>query len=136
MWALYHSVRTSTPYQNCWKTFLSESVRKEVVPAVYQTIADKLFSKRIEKYFPIIPSNCAAQGFDVLTYEEENAIHYAAGYVYRATRQKLIKSKLPDKMELCTALSGLLEDEDSEDVEEDAHYSTDWIKLADRGGLV
>ena len=67
-----------------------------MLPIFYQSLTDTLFQKRIEFYFPI---SCSSKQVDdgvaeghILTFEEENAIHYAAGYVLRAVKKKVSKS--------------------------------------------
>ena len=62
---------------------------------------------------------------------EENALRYAAGYIPRALRQKLVRSSHDLKEELILCLEDLLVDE--EDLSSD--LSEDWTKLIDRGGL-
>ena len=68
----------------------------QTLPIFYQSLADILFQKRIEYHFHI---SCSPQQIgereaerSMLTFEEENAICYAAGYVLRAVRKKTSKS--------------------------------------------
>ena len=57
-------------------------------------------------------------------------IRYAAGYVPRALKHKLLKSTHPLKDDLQLCLYDLLNDGD-----EDVNESGDWVNLLDRGGL-
>ena len=81
MWGAYHAIRTSQEFKCLWKTFLKES-RVQATPIFYQSLTDRLFQKRIELHFPI-PSPSRPHDSEVetstLTFEEENAIRYAAG---------------------------------------------------------
>lgn len=68
-----------------------------------------------------------------LTFKEENAIRYAAGYVFRAVKKKIIKSSYDLKEQLIEIVDMLLQSDD--DVgEQDA--SCEWMAIVDRGGLV
>ena len=64
-----------------------------------------------------------------LTYEEQNALRYTAGYVIKSLSGKLKRSAHPLKEEkVCCLL-------DLNQTEEDTDGSEDWIKTMDRGGL-
>ena len=65
-----------------------------------------------------------------LSYNEKNALRYAAGYVMRHLKQKVKRSAhlLKDELEFClTELTETDEDQDDE--------SEDWVMAIDRGGL-
>ena len=135
MWGAYHAIRTSQEFKCLWKTFLQES-RVQATPIIYQSLTDRLFQKRIELHFPI-PSPSRPRDSEVetstLTFEEENAIRYAAGYVFRAVKKKIIKSSFDLKEQLVEIVDMLLQNDD--DVgEQDA--SCEWMAIVDRGGLV
>ena len=99
----------------------------------YQSLTDKLFQKCIELHFPI-PSPSRPRDSEVetstLTFEEENAIRYAAGYVFCAVKKKIIKSSYDLKEQLVDML--LQSDDDVG--EQDS--SCEWMAIVDRGGLV
>ena len=59
-----------------------------------------------------------------------NALRYAAGYVPRALKKKLIKSANPLKRQLLLCLLDLLDDGDERRTD-----SEEWLDLVDRGGL-
>ena len=61
----------------------------------------------------------------MLTFEEENAIRYAAGYVLRAVRKKTSKSSKQQKDQLVEAIDAILSDDD---VEED-DLSSKWMAV-------
>lgn len=65
-----------------------------------------------------------------LTFEELNALRYAAGYVPRALRKKLAKSAHPLKDQLILCLLDLTDDADDE--RDDSHC---WFDAVNRGGL-
>ena len=57
-------------------------------------------------------------------------LRYAAGYIPRALRKKLSKSRHPLKDDIQLCLFDLLDDGD-----EEANDSQDWVQLINRGGL-
>ena len=135
MWGAYHCIRTSPSFACLWREFLQQA-KIQVLPIFYQSLTDTLFQKRIEVYFPI---SCSSQQVGeeetegtVLTFEEENAIRYAAGYVLRAVRKKISNSSKQEKEQLVEAIDGLLSDDDVEDND----LSSSWVAVVDRGGLL
>ena len=66
-----------------------------------------------------------------LSYEEENALRYASGYIPRSLRKKLETSSHPLKEELILCLMDLTEDQEDEFTDR----SEDWTNTIDRGGL-
>ena len=62
---------------------------KETQPAFYQHVTQELFTKIIEKAFPVIPSTssstCKLGSFSgrSLNYVEQNAVRHVAGYTCR-----------------------------------------------------
>ena len=68
-----------------------------------------------------------------LTFEEENVLRYAAGYVLRTVREKISKSSSPQREELIESVDMLLRCDDEVE-EQDA--SSSWMAILDRGGLV
>ena len=118
MWGAYHCIRTSPSFACLWREFLQQA-KIQALPIFYQSQTDSLFQKRIEVYFPI---SCSSQQVSeeeaegtVLTFEEENAICYAAGYVLRAVRKKISKSSKQQKEQLVEAIDGLQSNDDVED---------------------
>ena len=78
---------------------------------------------------PLESSEATATAHSALTYEEINAIRYAAGYVPRALKKKLTKSAhLKEDLQLCVL--DLLDDGD-----EESNESQDWIVSINRRGL-
>ena len=65
-----------------------------------------------------------------LTYEDTNAVRYAAGFVLRTTKKNIEKSMHAHKADLLLCLAQLLDTGDAE-VDE----SKDWLEIVDRGGL-
>ena len=132
-WSSFHEVRTSKVFQSVWEQFLQASVSLNPNPILYQYITDFMFKYLIKQWFPSVPS-AATQlsiSIDILTYEEKNAIRYAAGYIPRALYSKLEDSSHPLKKELILRLQDLI-DEDCDDDDE----SMNWLELIDHGGLV
>lgn len=128
MWREYHKLRTSVEYKESWTSFLSQSVGVKACPIFYQYVMDIVF-KMIKKRYCIMPVQSGVEESS-LTYEEINALRYAAGYAPRAVGKKLRKSTQPIRAELTLCIMDLVDDTD--DVED---QSQDWIKANDRGGL-
>ena len=135
MWGAYHCIRTSPTFTGLWREFLQRA-NIQALPIFYQSLTDSLFQNRIEYHFPLSCSpqqvgEAEAEG-SMLTFEEENAIRYAAGYVLRAVRKKTSKSSKQQKDQLVEAIDAILSDDD---VEED-DLSSKWMAVVDRGGLL
>ena len=130
MWATYHNIRVSKEFASLWETFLQECGLC-VIPIFYQSVTDKLFEKRIEFHCPVAATGPESECDGTLTYEEENAIRYAAGYVLRSARKKILKSAQPKKDNLIEIIDALAQNSDVED-----KFSSDWLSLVDRGGLI
>ena len=65
-----------------------------------------------------------------LTYEEEKALHYVAGYVCRKLKERLESSSQPNKDDMIVCLMELSGDEMNEE-----RGTEPWTNLIDRGGL-
>ena len=133
MWGMYYSIRTSQTFTFLWSTFLQQS-NSQATSLFYQSVTDKLFEKRIEFHFPISSSSESVEvDMSTLTFEEENALRYAAGYVLRTVRKKISKSSSPQREELIESVDMLFRCDDEVE-EQDA--SSSWMAIVDRGGLV
>ena len=116
-------------------------VHVNATPLLFKTITDKLFQKRIDYHVPlqdVSPSLGEAEG-DAFTFEEENAIRYAAGYVFRALRKKILKSAYPQsqKEQLSDIVEDLLQNDDQDQDDSAEHdISCKWMAIVDRGGLI
>jgi len=114
MWSNYHHVRCSSVYISAWKIFLCQNLGTPGHPIFWQCVGDRIFKSLIKKSFPVIRQE--AEVDDTITptisYQEMNALRYAAGYVPRAHRKKLKKSANPLKRQLLLCLMDLLDDGD------------------------
>jgi len=106
------------------------SVGQPAIPTIFQHITHQLFKQLIEKEMchegPSEPDSL----LNPLTYQEDNALRYMAGYVCRKVHHNINKSSSKDKddmVELCMQFCGDEEDED--------RGSEKWINAIDRGGL-
>ena len=89
-----------------------------------------MFKELIKLHHPLTHT-APATSSTPLTYEETNALRYAAGYVPRLLKKKLKKSKHPLREDMQLCLLDLLDDGDEETDE-----SQDWVYLINRGGLI
>ena len=129
MWGTYHKVRTSEEFRLLWVNVLAEMEVQSVVPAFYQAITDAIFKELITIDTQVTESELSLA--QPITYEDANVIRFAAGYVCRKVHEKIKKSRQPNRRDLLSCITELLEDEG--DI--DSTPSTDWIRAIDRGGL-
>ena len=131
MWGKYHQLRSSEEFHKSWKTFFKTSLGDTSSnPILYQYITTYMFKELIKKQSPAPSLPDSPQSTkQLLTYEEKNALYYAAGYIPRALRKQLEHSEHELKEELILCLHELTEDDGIDD------ESQDWIKKIDRGGL-
>ena len=92
-------------------------------------ICIRIFKELIKEQFPAPLSPDAESGSQCFSYEEKNALNYAAGYIPKALRKQLEHSSHQLKEELISCLNELTEDDGIDDV------SQGLIKQIDRGGL-
>ena len=132
MWGTFHEVRCSTPFKKMWETFLSDNFSVTASPTFYQYITDAFFRSMIKEHFPVTSSNNSREGSETvtLTYQEGNALRYAAGYVSRHLVKTVKRSTLPNRDEIELCLLELNEVESDEDDEPE-----DWVQSIDRGGF-
>lgn len=132
MWSKYHSVRTSPLYLNAWKAFLRKCSQLEMSHMFCQYIGHQFF-------LHLIKSQCNFAAHDInnkmpidLTDEENQALRYAAGYIPRSLKKKILKSSRPHQQiqDLLLCLDDLLSDGTEESV------STEWITAVNHGGLL
>ena len=84
IWKQYHSLRTSDAYITKWDTILKQFLGCAVSPICVQYIGHYIIKQLLKIHCPL-KTNCT-EIFNAamdLTYEEINAIRYAAGYVPR-----------------------------------------------------
>ena len=129
IWRAFYTLRTLKFYVAKWVQFLRSSTSMSPCPIFYQYVSDSAFKALIKVRFVVdeSPATVCTQGF---SYEEENALRYASGYIPRALRRKLERSSHHLKVELILCLLDLTEDQ-----EELSDRSEDWTSLIDRGGL-
>ena len=89
MWSAYHELRTSDQYTSEWNTFLQQSGNSDQSPIFCQYVGHFIFKKLILVHHPVVESPQPEAGDSRFTYEETNAIRYAAGWVARALTKNL-----------------------------------------------
>ena len=94
MWGRYHEVRTSPEFVTSWARLMEQSLGKQVFPIFYQYVTDVIFKELVKQQTPI---DTARHGphleVPALDYQETNALRYAAGYVIRALKKRLLKGR-------------------------------------------
>ena len=101
-------------------------------PICVQYIGHYIFKQLLKIHCPL-KTNCTEifnAAMDI-TYEEINAIQYAAGYVPRALKKKVLRSSYMNKDNLFSYLNDLIADGNKEPDETEA-----WLQQINRGGLI
>ena len=133
MWGIYHSIRSSDEFVVMWKKFLVSSPKCAESPILFQNITDRIFRKMMAMVFTSIDEQDGGSTVTAacpLSYQETNALRYAAGYIYRTVKDRVMKKS----MEWLLSLEELLDEELA--IEEAAvPSSSNWIHNVNRGGL-
>ena len=132
MWGYFHQLRTEEKFIEKWQNFFIISTGKKANSIIIQFLVDRIFKAIIGIRFTsqkVISSSCNDEAS--LTYDEQNALRYAAGYIPKCLRNQLKRSSHPLKRELMWRLLDLTDETD--DVTDDE--SEDWLNMIDLGGL-
>ena len=129
MWRVYHRLRTSATFCKDWRVFLQSSIGHQGHPAFFQYVSLAILKHLIKVEYPLPPPDVAEHPDRPLTFEEQNALRFVAGYVCRNIHNKLETSLLPEKQEMMMCIMGLVDDEEGGD------ESELWLNAIDRGGL-
>ena len=131
MWKAYHQLRISSDFKTKWVSFLDNIMTPPLSPSpiFFQHVTDLCFKELIMIKYPILNQSGEAVSNFQLTFEEANALRYAAGYICYKLRKQLEASKNPRKSELLTLIENLIDDG------EDDNTADDWVNIIDRGGL-
>ena len=130
LWSKYQCFIISTTFRELWADFLSKTIKEGAQSAlVTQYVTRKLVDKLLLEQFPL-PASSSVEEADELSYIEENALRYIAGYVVRVLEARIKDGHHPLSESLLRGLSELVGDDDYED------HSSDWLRSIDRGGLI
>ncbi len=130
MWSAYHTLRTSEPYLQEWHSFLQQAGSTEQSTAFIQFVGHHIFKNLIKQRFQLTVGKSTAQHTMTLTDEETYGLRYAAGYIPRLLKKKLMKSRHPLKRSLLLCLWDLLDEGDEKTAD-----SAAWVEAVNRGGL-
>ena len=128
IWTAYHTLRTSDVYVCDWQCIMEKAGLREGSAICFQCIGNFILQKLIKITYPVTVTKVLMNSN--LTYEETNAVRYAAGFVLRTMKKKIEKSTDAHKADLLLCLAQLLDTDDAK-VDE----SEDWLEMVDRGGL-
>ena len=129
MWRNFHTFRTSKDHFLLWGKFLKDSVNQGG-PILIQFVTNYMFKQLVKRKFPAAFSVCQDTIETCLSYQEENSLRYAAGYIPRNLIKKIKRSSLDNKEVLQLCLLDLIEEDGMGDDE-----SQEWIQAVNRGGL-
>ena len=132
IFGVFHQLRSSEAFKSEWVNFLLIVTTTDPDPTFYQYVVGEIFDEILEQHCPTVQptSGVTSQEELPLSYVEQNALRYAAGYIPQALTKKLRTSAHPLKDQLTLCLIDLTDDAD--DISSD---SKDWINVMDRGGL-
>lgn len=127
MQGLYHKLCTSASFKAQWNTFGIQSIGKSLPVGFYQYVTHEVFKELIKQEFPVSIEETETS-LNPLTPEEEKALWYVAGYVYRKVHDKLQNDTSVEKISMTNSLKEMT----TGDID---NASDNWLKLVDRGGL-
>ena len=137
IWQKYHMLRTSDTYISLWRRFIQTSIGVDLSPIFIQYVGHHGFKEALKNQFPVEHIYVDRAGVhNELTYQELNAVRYAAGFVPRALKKSLLKklkqrptaNKTTQDYILC--LESLISNDDDN---EQQHCSSDWVNSINRG---
>ena len=121
LWTKFHVLRSTEDFSKRWVDYLKENgIQSKAV--FIQTLSSEVFEQIINDKTTTESTHSEIDAA-TLTFEEENAIRYMAGYVVHKLQKKLQKEKVEMLIE---ADQTAIQDSNS----------TEWISIIDRGGLV
>ena len=131
LWRNFQTFRISKDHFMLWNNFLKESIKSvNKGSAIFlQYVTTHIYKQLINKQFAT-PAIVHQKTACTLSYEEKNALRYAAGYIPRNLMSKLKRSACHNKESLSMCLLDIIEEDCMGDDE-----SQDWVKLVNRGGL-
>ena len=131
LWRNFQTFRISKDHFMLWNNFLKESIKSvNKGSAIFlQYVTTHIYKQLINKQFAT-PAIVHQKTACTLSYEEKNALRYAAGYIPRNLMSKLKRYACHNKESLSMCLLDIIEEDCMGDDE-----SQDWVKLVNRGGL-
>ena len=110
--------------------FLANSIGQKAFPAFFQFVTHTIFKWLMKAQYPLADGSATESPGRPLTYQEQNALRYVAGYVIRKLCSQYEASHHPKKNDVIFFLFELAGDEVVEDGDTEA-----WTNIVDRGGL-
>ena len=130
LWVLFHRFTTEDGRTLCDRC--DKDMGLTAPDMFWQLLMEKEFIAIVTKQ-QASQSGVSTSSPRKLTYIEENAVRYTAGYIIRKLEGKYSRIKTEEAAECCTALQEMGGKVKSKVPSE--HQSCDWTKLTDRGGL-
>ncbi len=136
IWQRFSEFTSSNDYNIMWNS-LHTAMGVEGSPVLSFYITYNLFIRRWENKYPTKePLHNKSNVLPHLTYDEQNALWYVAGYLLRQVKINLKKRKASDDI---LAMIESLEDKEISDTNDDGKEeildSRKWFDLINRGGL-
>lgn len=130
MWGAYHLYRSSQDFHQKWIDFVDQAIKRKPSPTFYQFFTHEVFKTLLKMRYPDSSCSSSTNNDICLTREEENALHYVAGYVVRKIRNNLEPNSDSSKHNMILCIMEMYGDEWDKE-----RGTEDWTNLIDRGGL-
>jgi hypothetical protein len=113
LWRNFQTFRISGDHFMLWNNFLKESIKSvNKGSAIFlQYITTHIYKQLINRHFPAPAINHHQKTACALSYEEKNALRYAAGYIPRNLLSKLKRSACDNKKSLSLCLLEIIEED-------------------------
>lgn len=131
LWQSYFYIRSKETFINRWTVFLCSANSPVGSPVLYQHLTDLVFKELLHLKYSVVAKDPENASTSPLTYNEVNALRYAAGYVCRHIRKKVEASNHPLKEEMVLSLMTMVKEKS----DTTSGPCEEWTDLADRGGL-
>ena len=132
LWVLFHNFSLQEGYKLCKECDAALGLKAHDI--FWQLLMEKEFLKQVmDTLKPTSPASVATCSRQ-LTYVEENAVRYTAGYIIRKLQNKFSRQKTQEEIECSRALKEMAGKLTAHPVTS-KHQSREWTVLVDRGGL-
>lgn len=110
-------MRIADSFRGEWDRLFEMSLGRKALPTLFQYVSHRVLRQLLEQEHTR-EETVSDDHPRPMTWEEENALCYVAGYICRKVQTAIQKSKEPRKEEIMLLIVNLAGDEDNEDENE------------------